>query len=89
LSRVILEKGLSWRRGGDLEIERGEKKGRKKVLGGQSDKQKAGGITEWAGGLLISFVPKLLQDLTTKYGRDIAPLDKSLCKVQVEERTAT
>jgi hypothetical protein len=47
------------------------------------------GIAEWAGGLLISFVPKLLQDLTTKYGRDITPMDKSLCKVQVEEKTAT
>jgi hypothetical protein len=31
--------------------------------------------------LLISRMPQLLQDLTTKYGRDIAPIDKSLYKV--------
>jgi hypothetical protein len=69
-----------------------KKKGRKNgkmELGGQSEKQKGlfekkgrgkkrKGITEWAMGLLISFVPKLLP--ATKYGRDIAPLDKSCPK---------
>ncbi len=29
------------------------------------------------GGFALSFVPKLLQDLTTNYGRDIVSLDKS------------
>jgi hypothetical protein len=62
-----------------------KKKGRKNGKGRRTKRKTERIIRAGGGGgerkrhyrMLTSFVPKLLQDLTTKYGRDIAALDKS------------